>query len=319
MFDLPLILLTVAAGLCVLMLLASYICYLLTFNNSGKDRDNPHSEIKLASYAQFKTQTTALINEISAAPYEKLEIKSYDGLTLFGRYYHFSDGAPIEIQIHGYKGHAYRDFCGGARDARARGHNLILVDQRAHGKSGGKTISFGINERHDCLSWVNYAARRFGEDSKIFLIGMSMGAATVLMASELPLPKNVVGIMADCPYSSPNEIIKKVIKTDLGLPVLIFYPFVRLGGRLFGGFDIESASAEDAVASSRVPILILHGERDSFVPCEMSEKIFTNVKAADSKRVTFPDADHGMSYLCHKDAYLREVESFMAAALSSAQ
>ena len=310
-----LIFIAIVAGLCIAMLTVSFICYIMTFRNSKKNRDNPHLEVKLKAYARFKSTTEALINEIVSVPFEPVEIKSHDGLTLYGRYYHFSKEAPVEIQIHGYKGHAYRDFCGGARDARARGHNLILVDQRAHGKSGGNAISFGINERFDCLGWINYAVSRFGDDVKIFLIGMSMGAATVLMASELPLPKNVVGIMADCPYSSPKDIIKKVIKEDMGLPVSILYPFVRLGGRIFGGFDIESATARDAVKSSKIPILILHGECDSFVPCEMSEQIFSGVDTKGSKRVTFPDADHGLSYLCHKEPYLCEVDGFMESAL----
>ena len=307
---------TAIAVLCGLTLLISYICFVMTFKHTSKDKDNPHAEVKLEAFKRFKSLTETLVNEISAVPFEPVTIKSHDGLNLFGRYYHFSDGAPLEIQMHGYKGHAYRDFCGGARDARARGHNLLLVDQRAHGKSEGVAISFGINERFDCQSWVSYSVERFGESVKIILLGMSMGAATVLMASGLPLPRNVVGIMADCPYSSPKAIIKKVIGEDMKLPVSILYPFVRLGGRIFGGFDIESASAEEAVRSSEIPMIILHGECDSFVPCDMSAKIFEGCKAHGSKRVTLPDADHGLSYFCHMDYYLSEVNGFMESVLS---
>ena len=306
-----------AAAVAALILAVSYICFVMTFKNSSRDRDNPHADVKLKAYAKFKPQTTALINEIAATDFEAVSTVSHDGLKLYGRYYHFVDGAPLEIQIHGYKGHAYRDFCGGARDAMARGHNLLLVDQRAHGKSEGSVISFGIKERYDCHAWINYAISRFGEGVKIFLLGMSMGAATVLMASELPLPGNVVGIMADCPYSSPGEIIRKVIKEDLRLPVSILYPFVRLGGRLYGGFDLEEAAAETAVRNSKIPTLILHGECDSFVPCSMSERIFANCTMPIRRRVTFPEADHGLSYLTDKDYYLSNVDEFMAAALSN--
>ncbi len=306
----------IAASLAALLLLVSYICYKLTFGKQRRGCDDPHRKVTLAAYSNYKHITEPLINEISKTPCEYISISSYDGITLRGRYYHLTDGAPIEIQMHGYKSHPLRDFCGGARDARARGHNLILIDQRAHGRSDGSSISFGIKERFDCLSWISYAIDRFGEDCRILLLGMSMGAATVLMASGLPLPKNVVGVMADCPYSSPREIIRKVIREDMGLPVSILYPFVRLGGRIFGGFDIEAASPLEAVRNSELPTLIIHGSADSFVPEKMSELIFDSCGARLKRRLLIEGADHGLSYLCDKTSYLAAVDEFMSSVLS---
>lgn len=144
--------------------------------------------------------------------FESVFITSFDGVKLYARYYHVRDGAPLQIQFHGYRGSALLDFCGGNKLAREIGHNTLVVDQRAHGKSGGNTITFGINERYDCLSCINYAVERSGKETPIFLSGVSMDAATVLMASELNLPDNVIGIIADSPYSSPEEIIRKVCR-----------------------------------------------------------------------------------------------------------
>ena len=304
-----------ALAILIIVLVSAFVCYRITFAKSKRTPSDPRESMVLAGFEKFSHITGPLIDEISATPCEDIYIKSHDGITLYARYYHTADGAPLEIQMHGYRGHALRDFCGGARDARGRGHNLILVDQRAHGKSGGRSITFGIKERYDCLDFVNYSIERFGKDTKIIILGMSMGAATVLMASGLDLPSNVKAVMADCPYSSPRDIISTVIG-KMGLPSKIFFPLVRLGGILFGGFDVCSAEAKEAVKKSKIPTIILHGEADSFVPCFMSREIFKNCNMENKKLVTFPGAEHGVSYLCDKDRYLSEVESFMEEALS---
>ena len=194
-------------------------------------------------------RTRQLIGDLDGIEFEPVEIRSDDGLRLFARYYHVADGAPLHIQFHGYRSHSLRDFCGGNPLARDCGHNTLLVDQRAHGNSEGHTISFGIKERVDCLRWVEYATRRFGKETPIFLTGVSMGAATVLMATELPLPPNVVGVIADCPYSSPRAIIRKVIG-DMGLPVWAAYPFVCIGARLFGKCERGQARQDADFAHS---------------------------------------------------------------------
>jgi fermentation-respiration switch protein FrsA (DUF1100 family) len=192
---------------------------------------------------------------------------------------------------------------------RELGHNTLLVDQRAHGKSGGKSITFGIKERYDCLDWINYVSDRFGPDTKIILSGLSMGGATVLMASELDLPKNVVGIMADCPYSSPKEIIKQECK-KMKLPPNIAYPFVRLGAIIFGKFDPSASTAKDAVSKAKIPILIIHGENDDFVPCSMSRDIY-NACVSDKTLVTIPKASHGISYIIDRPLYEKNVSEFL--------
>ena len=144
------------------------------------------------------------------------------------------------------------------------GYNLLLIEQRALGGSEGRTITFGIKEKYDCLSWINYAIERFGKDVKIILGGVSMGAATVLMASALDLPKNVKCISADCGYTSPEAIIRKVCREDMGIPDWLGFPFVRLGARIYGGFSILDGGAIEAVKQAKVPLMIMHGDEDDF-------------------------------------------------------
>ena len=260
-------------------------------------------------YEKGKSGMIALIDEIQTVPFEWVEITAKDGLILRGRYYHVRDEAPLQIQFHGYRGTAYRDFCGGNKLARECGHNTLLIDQRAHGKSGGKTITFGVKEREDCLAWLEYANRRWGEHTQIWLSGVSMGAATVLMATEFSLPKNVRGVIADSPFSSPDKIVSKVCK-EMGYPSVLAMPFVRLGARLFGGFSLRSATAERAVRNASVPILIIHGEDDRFVPCDMSREIYL-ANPEKITLVTFPHAGHGVSYIEDPKGYERTIRAFI--------
>lgn len=251
----------------------------------------------------------SIIKELDDIPYETVTVTSHDGLMLFGRYYHVSDGAPVHIEFHGYRSMAIRDFSGGDRIVRSLKHNTLLIDQRAHGKSEGKCISFGIKERLDCLTWIEYVNHRFGKDTPIFLIGVSMGAATVLMAAGEALPENVLGIMADCPYTSPWEAISLTAKR-MHIPTKFVYPFVLLGARLFGHFDLNETSAVEAVKRSKTPILLVHGEGDTLLPCDMSQRI-AEACASPLTFITVPEAGHGMSYVIQTERYTSIAKKFI--------
>ena len=185
-----------------------------------------------------------------------------------------------------------------------------MVDQRAHGESDGNVITFGIQEKYDCLDWVNYAVERFGPEVKIMLSGVSMGASTVLMASELDLPPQVVGISADCGYSSPEAIIRKVCR-DMGISDKLGYPFVCLGARVFGGFSMKDGGAVEAVKHAKVPILIIHGEEDDFVPFSMAREIY-DACASEKYYLAIKGAGHGLSFFCDFDTYAEEERVFQA-------
>ena len=247
--------------------------------------------------------------------YESITITSFDGCKLFARYYHVADDAPVQILFHGYKSSSLLDCSGGSYFAGILGHNAIVVDQRSHGQSSGNVITFGIKERKDCLRWIEYTKERFGKDVPIILSGLSMGAATVLMATDLNLPENVKGIIADCPYSSPKEIIMKVAK-DMHFPPRLMLPFVWLGGFLFGQFNLFESSAIEAIKTCDIPILILHGDADELVPCEMAKSLETS----GAKNITlelFEKAGHGLSYIILPDKYEKIVLEFVKRCLGS--
>ena len=271
------------------------------------DKDITYDVLTGVGYDQFHDQMIELIKGSDILPYEQVSIKSFDKLTLYGRLYIVDEKAPIHIQFHGYRGQAVRDFSGGVRVPQENGHNVLLVDQRAHGKSEGHIITFGIKERKDVLSWVDFVKSRFGDEVKIVLEGISMGAATVLMASNFNMP-NVKAIFADCPYSSPKEIILKVSRS-MGLPDFLSIPLLSFGALFYGHFNWNSATAVESVKDSKYPILIIHGRADRYVPIEMSRKI----KGANPniRLEEFDDAAHGMSYMVDDARYKRIVKEFV--------
>ncbi len=225
------------------------------------------------------------------------------------RYYPATPGAPLVIACHGYRGTPSRDFSAGAEIYRSMGCALLLIEERGQCGSAGHTITFGAMEKYDVLLWTRWAAERFG-DLPILLVGNSMGAATALMASALGLPENVRGVIADCPYTSAKDIICSVGRGSV-VPMELLYPFVRLSAKLFGHADLTQADALSAVKSARVPILLIHGEDDRFVPCDMSRAI----AAANPEKIefhTFPGAGHGLSCLVDMPRYEALVKAFAA-------
>lgn len=290
------------------ILLLSYSCYWVTFYNPVCRHMEPVEHSKSPQHRQYLNRLNELSGKLEQIPCEQVRITAHDGITLAARYYHLRDGAPLVIQFHGYRGSGIRDFCGGCTLAMELGYNVLLVDQRAHGCSGGNTMSFGILERYDCKKWAEYAVKRLGNDVKIILYGISMGAATVLMALSLQLPGQVAGVIADSPFSSPGAIIRKVCG-DIRLPHRMIYPFVALGAMIFGRFRIWEMDSERAVKNTKTPILLIHGGDDRFVPSQMSRRI---ADAAEQARVEiFPGAGHALSFASDEARYRNLLKDFV--------
>lgn len=287
-----------------------YSVYRMVFgrNNKNQGLDNEIPQGK--QYDPYAEVIKTCVDKVLKFPYQRIFIEAKDGTTLAAKYYHVKNDAPLIIFFHGYRSGALRDGNGILLFARKMGYNALLVDQRGHGKSGGKTITFGIKERYDCLDWINYANRRFGRDTEIVLAGISMGASTVLMASDLGLPENVKGIMADCPYSSPKEILRAVMK-QMRFPVNVTYTTVKLGAKIFGGFDVEDYSAVEAMKNCKVPVLFIHGDADYFVPCEMSKNCYEACGSEEKKLVLVAGAAHGISYCVDGTLYEKELVDFL--------
>lgn len=243
---------------------------------------------------------------------EEVSIVSFDGLELYGRLLLQKRMARgTVIMMHGYHSTGEKDFACQLRHVYEQGFHILLPDERAHGKSQGEYICFGALEQYDCRDWIFFLNEQLG-DMPIYLYGVSMGASTVMLASALDLPKNVRGTIADCGYTSPNDIFGVVIRKRFHLPPFPFIPIASLIAKAVAGFFFGDANCVKALKQTKLPVLLIHGASDNFVPPEMT---LSNWRALDGKeRYLFfvSNAGHAEAYMVDTYGYERMLDGFLS-------
>ncbi|MBQ0125805.1 MAG: alpha/beta hydrolase [Clostridiales bacterium] len=244
---------------------------------------------------------------------EDLFITSFDGLKLHARLMTPENPIGTLILFHGYRSAPVNDFPDFSEWVFDKGYRLLFVDERSGEMSEGRYIGMGVLESRDAVKWAELIAARF-ESSPIFLQGVSMGASTVLMAMGHDLPVEVKGVIADCGFTSPKEIFESVVKDSMKLPP---QPIVDIMGffiKHIAKYDIN-VSTVDAIKKSTLPLVLIHGEADDFVPHFMSEKNYAAAKEQPTRDVTFisvPGARHAESYLVDTPKCRDTVSEFLA-------
>ena len=280
-------------------------------------RLNTENAIKRAKthkvYKTYADRIVSGIEWISSCKQKQVEIKSYDNLRLFGRLIEAEEKTiNTVILFHGWTSIGPFDFSCIVKSYHENGFNIIMPDQRAHGISEGKYTCFGVKERYDVIAWVDYAVSLYGENCKIVIEGISMGASTVLMALGLEnLSPCVKGVIADCGFTSAAEQFKHVLKRDYHLPPFPFLYTANFLSRIFAGFSFFDVNAAKEVKKSELPLLIIHGEDDDFVPVKFGRKIYEASASKDKQIITVKGARHGMSYLNDEERCRRILTGFL--------
>lgn len=250
-----------------------------------------------------------LARKLEQRELEAVRICAADGTWLSGHWYSAENPKRVVVAMHGWRSSWSADFGILADFWIARGCSILFAEQRGHSHSGGQYIGFGLLERSDCLDWVNWVNTRT-QNLPIYLWGVSMGASTVLMASDLVLPDNVAGIIADCGYTSPQAIWEHIARHNLGIP------YGRLQSTLASRLcrrkiqvGIDAYACPRALKRCRVPVLLIHGAADRFVPVEMTYENY-EACAAPKKLFIVPGAGHGMSYVKDPTGYRNTVTAF---------
>lgn len=250
------------------------------------------------------------IEKIKSYELENIEISAHDGVKLVGHYYPSEQNKRTIIAMHGWRSSWNFDFCVILDFWHDMGCNVLMCEQRGHKNSGGDYVGFGLIERYDVQTWANWVSKNKSDTTPIYLCGASMGATSVLMASALPMPDNVRGIIADSGFTSPAEIWEHVARKNLHIP----YNKINssLASKMCHGkisMNADEYSTIDAMKENKLPVMFIHGANDNFVPIEMTYRNYAACEAP-KKLCISPQADHVMTYLFDKEQYERTVTEF---------
>jgi fermentation-respiration switch protein FrsA (DUF1100 family) len=251
-------------------------------------------------------------SEFEELPKEEVELKSNDGLMLKGTFIEeFKDNKKVIIIVHGYTA-TYAWSTQFLNMFFKEGFNVLLVDQRSHGRSEGKYATYGYYEKYDLDLWVNWVCNRVGEDAIIGLHGQSMGGGTVLEYTGIN--KYVKFIIADCPYSDAMQLMKHQFNKLNNLPMIPFIYFTNMRLKWRAKFSLRNVSPINVIKDKQIPIMFIHGSKDNFVPTYMSEDMY-KIKKGYKKLLIIEGAVHGNAYGTDKELYEKEVHNFLAEVL----
>lgn len=298
-------------GIVVLVILAVLTIVLLGVGNYFYDLAlNPNSSKSLilkenTRAASSKNESNWILDESN---YSDVEIESFDNLKLHGYKIKNEKSDIWVITVHGYmsRGSEMETYAKGFYEM---GYNILAPDLRGHGKSEGDYIGMGWDDRKDILAWIDYILNE-NKDAKIILHGVSMGAATVMMASGESLPKNVKAVIEDCGYSSVVDEFTDKLNNVFHLPSVPIIQVSDLVTKVRSGYWFSDASAVEQVKKSETPILFIHGDKDDFVPYEMLDKVY-DAAIVEKEKLVVEGAEHTKSVVVNPELYWNTISNFI--------
>ncbi|WP_099157412.1 alpha/beta hydrolase [Virgibacillus ndiopensis] len=307
--------LKITIGIVIVLLIinfvASFYFYNLAIDRNQKDFLQGNQDLEVSAEAMEVFFDGDWRDWVSSQQFEEIEMTSYDGLNLKGYFLEAEEATnKTVILAHGYLGEGkdmglYAQFY-----YENLGYNVLMPDARGHGQSEGDYIGFGWHDRLDYVDWVNLVVDKLGSDTEIVLHGVSMGAATVLMASGEELPDNVKAVVSDSAYTSVKDMFAYQMNRMYHLPTFPILPSTSLVTNLKAGYSLSEASALGQVKKAEVPILYVHGNADSFVPTRMTEQLYENTKS-EAEIMTVDGAGHGESFVVDQERYENKLIEFL--------
>lgn len=279
--------------------------------NTNMERTIKMAGTDWSQYSDILAERKAFMLE---QPHEEVYETAFDGLKLHATYFPSIKETPgrkrVAICFHGYTSRALQDFTGLTDYYFRNGFAMLHPDARAHGDSEGEYVGFGCLDRKDALKWIDWVIAKCGEDVEIILHGISMGASTALMASGMELPPQVKGVISDCGFTSPKEVFTHVLKTMYHLPPFPVIQGADIVNKKLAGYGMDECNAKREVEKAKLPILFIHGSKDTFVPTEMCRELYDH--CASPKQILIVDgAAHGESYFKDMKAYESALDEFL--------
>ncbi|MCM3758206.1 alpha/beta hydrolase [Sporosarcina aquimarina] len=305
------LLLVVIVFICI-QVIGGVFFYDLAIKRGPKDFLQNNADLEVADETMDLYVNGDWIDWVHDQNFEELTLESRDGLKLSG--YFLPAAMPTDklvILTHGYLGNAKQMGLFGIFYYQELGYNIFMPDARGHGKSEGDYYGFGWPDRLDLIDWTNALVEKLGTDTEVVYHGLSMGAATVLMASgERELPSQVKAIVADSPYGSVYQLFAYQMKRMFHLPAFPLLDSTSLVTKMRAGYLFKEASSLKAVRKTEVPILYIHGKADTFVPFQNAIELYQNTSSS-SELFLVDGANHGESYASQPEEYKQKVQQFL--------
>ena len=266
-------------------------------------------ELKKTSFGKYYHCIQASWAWLQEHGAQDVYVRSSDGLRLHGLWIPARNPRGTVLLAHGYRSTMLVDFGLAFAFYHTLGMNILAPEQRAHGKSEGRFITFGVKESGDMVCWINYHNTHL-DSCQLILSGLSMGASTMLYLADRQLPPNVKCIIADCGFTSPKEIIDRVFRSVVHLPSWPVLWVTQLCAKVFARFSLSQKDTRACLKNAKLPVLMIHGLADDFVPCEMTRQGFAAC-GSDKALLLVDKAGHGVSFLVDKEAYVKHVIAFL--------
>lgn len=296
----------------VVQVIGSFFFYSLAVKRGPKDFLQNNADLEVSEETMNRFTKGSWIDWTNDQTFEQLTLQSRDGLELTGYYLPSKEPSnKVVILTHGYLGHAKQMGLFGEYYYEELGYNLFMPDARGHGKSNGNYYGFGWHDRLDVIDWTSLLIDQLGEDAEIVYHGLSMGAATVLMAAgEKELPTQVKAIIADSPYQSVYQLFSYQMRRMFYLPAFPLLDSTSALTKMRAGYSFKEADSLRSVEKTEVPIFYIHGEEDTFVPTKMTKELADATKS-ETELLLVPSANHGESFVLAEDTYKQELQVFL--------
>ena len=302
----------VCIAVCLLILLVlSASFYAFERGSTRRDRTELFKVTSVVPSGRYKYRDRVQLGAdwFESQPKEELHITSRDGLALAAELIEAEKPVGLVVAVHGFRSWPAREFALVAKHLYEEGYTVLYPYMRAHRKSAGKYIAFGVKERYDIAAWAKLLADRH-PDLPLFLYGQSMGGATVIMASGLDLPASTRGVIADSAYHSPRDVIATALVQSYKVPVFPMLPAMDLWARIIGGYSLTATTCKEALDKTSLPFLFIHGTEDELVPYAMGLQNFEDCHT-EKEMLTVEGAAHCASCYADTVRYISYLDEFL--------
>ena len=186
---------------------------------------------------------------------------------------------------------------------------MLVYDQRNHGHSGGKNTTYGYYEKYDLRSLAEWALQRLGGAGVIGIHGESMGAAIALQYAAID--DRASFIIADCPFSTLLGELTYRLDRQYHLPPIPLLSVTNFLTTLITGMSFESVSPIRDIVNLQTPVLFIHGQKDSYIPIQMTRELYDAKKTGIRQLYLAPEAGHAESFWNNRLEYDQVVGSFL--------